>query len=263
MIALHRGQWFFSAALLFLGGSVFAAEVVDIADIVDKTGVAQRVQRLENIVEGQGLANLLLLVEQLQADGRRLQGEIQELQHKIEGLEDQQRELYRDLDRRLQQLSQTEETLPPPSAKETIGDEGATAETGLIAIDLSGNAYQAAIGLLQERRYQEAIAAFNQFLQQYPDSSYQADAQYWLGETYYVLGDFGAAATAFHTLAEQHPESTKAPDAMLKQGLAYYELEQWEQAKAKFQETITRFPDSTAGRLAEERLDKMKREGHI
>lgn len=259
MMALHWGRWLVAAALLLSGWRVFAVEVVD---IVDRTGLAERVQRLERIVEGQGLANLLLLVEQLQTEARRLQGEVQELRHEIEGLENQQRELYRDLDRRLQQLSQVEENLPPIPAEKTAED--ATAEMGLVvAVDPGEKAYRAAFELLKERRYREAITAFSQFLQQYPESSYRADVQYWLGETYYVLRDSSAAAAAFQSLIEQYPKSTKIPDALLKQGLIYYELEQWEQARVKFQEAIARLPDSTVSRLAEEHLDRMKREGHI
>lgn len=259
MIALRWGRWLVAAALLLPGWRVLAVEVVDIAD---RTDLAQRVQRLERIVEGQGLVNLLLLVEQLQTEARRLQGEVQELRHEIEGLENQQRELYRDLDRRLQQLSQAEENLPLIPAEKTTG--GATAEAGLVvAVDPGEKAYQAAFELLKERRYREAITAFSQFLQQYPNSGYRADVQYWLGETHYVLRDSSVAAAAFQALIEQYPESTKIPDALLKQGLIYYELEQWEQARAKFQEAIARLPDSTVSRLAEEHLDKMKREGHI
>ncbi len=254
-MALYRGCWFLAIVLLLLTKLTLAAEV----EAVNRANLSQRVQHLERIVEGQGLSDLLLLVEQLQASVRRLQGKAEEIQHQLDSLENQQRELYQDLDRRLQQLSQA--NLAPSPIEETTGD--ITTTTAFVAADPGEKAYQAALELLKERRYKKAITAFNQFLQQYPSSRYRPSAQYWLAETQYVLRNFEAAARTFQALAEQYPESARVPDAMLKQGLAYYELKQWEQAKAKFQEVIARFPDSTVSRLAGERLDKMKRESHI
>jgi tol-pal system protein YbgF len=140
------------------------------------------------------------------------------------------------------------------------GDITAVEPTG---VDPGEQAYQAALGMLKEGRYKEAAAAFSQFPQQYPDSNYRSNAQYWLGEAHYMQHDFSAAAQAFQVLVEQYPESDKISNAILKQGLSYYELAQWEQAKTKLQEVMTRYPASTVSRLAEEHLKKMKREGHI
>jgi tol-pal system protein YbgF len=255
-MTLCPGRWLLAVGILILVSAVSAAEVTDKAEL------EQRLHHLERIVQGQGLAELLLQVEQLQGEVRRLQGETEELRHGITRLRDQQRELYLDLDRQLQQLSQEKARLSPPSP---VGDgvdmpvESITAK----ATDSGEETYQAALGLLKEGRYRDAVSAFRQFLQQYPDSRYRANAQYWQGEALYVLRDFKAAATAFQTLAKEYPESPKVPDAMLKQGLAYYELEQWEQAKVQLQEVVTRFPASTVSRLAEEHLEKMKRKGHI
>jgi tol-pal system protein YbgF len=223
-------------------------------------GLEPRLQRLERIVQGQGLSELLLQVEQLKAEVRRIQGENEGLRHEIDGLKEQQRELYLDLDRRLQKLSFSEEVSPSPSAEEVVRDNAAEPTP---TVDPGEQAYQRALGMLKEGRYNEAVAAFSQLLQQYPDSSYRPNAQYWLGEAHYMLRDFSAAAESFKTLVEQYPASPKVSNALLKQGLSYYELEQWEQAKTKLQEVMTRYPASTASRLAEERLEKMKREGHI
>ena len=40
---------------------------------------------------------------------------------------------------------------------------------------------------MQGRQFEKAITSFNQFLQQYPDGQYAANAHYWLGELYLVL----------------------------------------------------------------------------
>jgi tol-pal system protein YbgF len=256
MMALGPGRWFFAA------GIFIQVSTVALAEVADKVELEQRLHRLERIVQGQGLAELLLQVEQLQGEVRRLQGESEELRHEITHLREQQRELYLDLDRRLQQLSQEKEKLSPASPVEDAADMPVE-PSAASAADSGEESYQAALGLLKEGRYGDAVSAFRQFLQHYPDSHYRPNAQYWQGEALYVLGDFKAAAVVFQALAKEYPASPKVPDAMLKQGLAYYELEQWEQAKIQLQEVVARFPASTVSRLAEEHLEKMKRKGHI
>lgn len=256
-MAFCQAYWLLAGGALIQVATV--AAVAEVVEVGDTASLEQRIQHLERIVQGQGLSELLLQVEQLQADVRRLQGETEGLQHEIDDLKGKQRELYLDLDRRLQELSPPGETSPSPSAEEVT--KNISAEPTIV--DSGEQAYQTALGMLKEGHYKEAATAFSQFLQQYPDSSYRANAQYWLGETYYMLHDFSAAVEAFQALVDQYPESPKISSAMLKQGLSYYELEQWEQAKARLHEVVTRYPDSTASRLAEEHLEKMKREGHI
>ncbi|KFI24009.1 tol-pal system protein YbgF [Nitrosococcus oceani] len=254
MVSWCRGRWLLAGVLWAQLSVVSGAEEVE---VIDPGTLEQRLQQIERIVEGQGLSELLSQMAELEANVRRLQGESEELRHEMDNLKRQQRELYVDLDRRLQKLSTSGENLSPVlslEAAEEVAEE--------VLIDSGKQVYQAALELLKEGRYEEAIAAFNQFPRQYPDSRYRPNAQYWLGEARYMLGDFNAAVGAFQALVEQYPESAKVPDAMLKQGLAYYELAQWEQAKAQFQAVMTRYPASTASRLAEERFEKMKREGH-
>ncbi|ADJ27114.1 tol-pal system protein YbgF [Nitrosococcus watsonii C-113] len=254
-MASCRGRWLLAGVLWFPPLSVVSgAEGVE---VIDPGSLEQRLQRIERIVEGQGLSELLSQMTQLEANVRRLQGESEELRHEMDNLKRQQRELYVDLDQRLQKLNTSRESLSPVVPAETADE---VAEE--VLVDSGEQAYQVALGLLKEGHYEEAIAAFDQFLQQYPDSRYRPNAQYWLGEARYMLGDFNDAVGTFQALVEQYPESAKVPDAMLKQGLAYYELAQWEQAKAQFQAVMTRYPASTASRLAEERLEKMKREDH-
>jgi tol-pal system protein YbgF len=259
-MALRQGYRLFAGGVLIQVATMAAA--AEVVEMGDTASLEQRIQHLERIVQGQGLSELLLQVEQLQAEVRRLQGETEGLQHEIEGLKGKQRELYLDLDRRLQELNSPAETSSSPSAQEVTKDTDTSAEEPT-TVDPGEQAYQTALGMLKEGHYKEAATAFSQFPQQYPDSGYRPNAQYWLGEAYYMLHDFSAAVEAFQVLVNQYPGSPKVSNAMLKQGLSYYELEQWEQAKNKLHEVVTGYPDSTASRLAEEHLEKMKREGHI
>ncbi len=85
-------------------------------------------------------------------------------------------------------------------------------------------AYNQAFDILKAGKYADAITAFQQFLQTYPQSSLADNAQYWLGESYYVTRDFQNAAAAFQTVLDRWPDSRKAPDALLKLGYTQAEL---------------------------------------
>ena len=78
--------------------------------------------------------------------------------------------------------------------------------------------YAQAFDALKAGSYSIAITGFKDFLSTYPTSSLAENAQYWLGESYYVTHDYGSAAGAFRTVLKKYPDSRKAPDAMLKLG---------------------------------------------
>ena len=50
-----------------------------------------------------------------------------------------------------------------------------------------GEAYRAAYALVRGQQFDQAVQAFNQFLQNYPDGRYAPNAHYWLGELYLVV----------------------------------------------------------------------------
>ena len=123
-------------------------------------------------------------------------------------------------------------------------------------------AYEQAFQALKELRYADAAEDFQSFLDQYPNSDFADNAQYWLGESYYVTRNYDIALTAFQTLLDQYPESPKGPDALLKIGYTHYELEQWDSARAALTQVQEKYPDTTLSRLAENRLRSMRMEGH-
>lgn len=123
-------------------------------------------------------------------------------------------------------------------------------------------AYDEAFRALRELRYADAAEGFDEFLRRYPDSSYAPNAQYWLGEAYYVNRDFETALSTFQTLLSRYPGSSKEGDALLKIGFSHYELEQWPDARAALEQVRSQHTGTTLARLAENRLRTMRLEGH-
>jgi tol-pal system protein YbgF len=124
-------------------------------------------------------------------------------------------------------------------------------------------AYDEAFQALKELRYADAAQGFQDFLVQYPGSSLAGNAQYWLGESYYVTRNYEIALQAFQDLLDGYPDSTKRGDGLLKIGFTHYELEQYDQARAALEQVQRDYPNSPLSRLADSRLRSMRLEGQF
>jgi tol-pal system protein YbgF len=80
--------------------------------------------------------------------------------------------------------------------------------------------YKYAFALLTKSDYPGAERALQAFVQTHPKHQLAGNAQYWLGETYYVRNDFNNAVRAFATGIQNYRTSPKAPDSVLKLGLS-------------------------------------------
>ena len=237
----------------------------------------RRVDRLEDRVSGQAMMRMMNQSEQLQREITTLRGEIERLQRQIDDIRGQQRELYLDLDGRLQALeSAADNTSEGASGDSAAQDDGssvaepsadgsasgdAAADTGAEA-DTDGetrgvrDAYDAAFNELRAGSYDAAAEAFRTFLDNHPDAELAANARYWLGESHYVVRDFDAAREAFEQVVDNHAGSRKHADALLKIGYVHLEQGRDEQGRTALQAVIEQFPDSTAASLAQQRLDE-------
>jgi tol-pal system protein YbgF len=123
-------------------------------------------------------------------------------------------------------------------------------------------AYLQAFEMLKAGSYPEAIQSFRRYLVDFPDGNYADKAQYWIAEANYVQRSFHAAIGEFTEVLDRFPSSPKAPSSLLKIGFIHYELGEWSNAKEVLSRVIQDYPNSTEAGLAEERLDRIRREGH-
>jgi tol-pal system protein YbgF len=274
--------------------SLLFAPLVNNVAWADEAVLIERIARLERIVKGQGLVSLLGRVDQLQNEVQRLNGDNETLRHQLDAMKRRQREMYIDLDGRMQapSASATEGAGPnlssgvktrqavltesihiiqpdvavveksTPTKKIKVADNKLPVDlpASPVAIENGEAAYQAALQTLRGGQYEEAITALSAFPEQYPQSSYLPNAYYWQGEANYVLRNFDAAIKAFQTVIAQFPVSSKVADAILKQGFSQYELGQVDRAKANLAKVIEQYPSTSAARLAKVRLERIGRE---
>jgi len=248
----------------------------------------------------QQMMDMVLQMQQLQDEIRMLRGRIEEQAFEIESLKQRQRDQYLDLDQRLNELSsggvvppagayvpaeqpavatasattapvvrqaeELPEVRPPidqPSSVTSLAVPQSEARTTASSPEEEKRAYDDAFQALKDLRYSEAADSFQSFLARYPGSEYADNAQYWLGESYYVTRNYEFALEAFEKLQRNFPDSPKVPDSLLKIGYTHYELKHWDQARAALTQVQEQYSGTTLARLAESRLRSMKLEGHF
>jgi tol-pal system protein YbgF len=255
------------AALAALGGCASTPPEQDPVQI-KLNDLDVRLARVEHVVTNQSLLQIANEIEALRSDVRSLHNDVDLLRNDQEAARKQQRSLYADVDQRLRALESHREGAGTGAPPATAAAEPAALPApvaagagGLPVPDGSDRAnYQAAFALLKDSQYDKAVAAFEQFLTSFPDSPFAENAQYWLGEAYYVNKDFTTSLAAFQRVVDKYPQSRKVPDALLKIGYCRYELKQPDQAKAVLTDVAARFADTPAGHLAQQRLQKMESE---
>lgn len=104
--------------------------------------------------------------------------------------------------------------------------------------------YEEAIDFLRARDYQSAETALTAFIAANPNDPRIGEATYWLGETYYLGGQFDKAARAFLTSFRDHPTGEKAPNSLLRLGVTLANLGRREEACASFEQVPVRYPDA-------------------
>jgi tol-pal system protein YbgF len=144
---------------------------------------------------------------------------------------------------------------PQQAARPPAAEQPATLPSGT-----SQEQYNFAFGLLRQADYAGAESALRQFLQRYPNDPLAGNAQYWLGETYYVRKDYNNAAIAFAEGYRKYPNGGKGPDSLLKLGLSLSEVGQKPQACQALGQLEREFPKASANIAERARSERQRLE---
>ncbi|MDX2145324.1 MAG: tol-pal system protein YbgF [Rhodospirillaceae bacterium] len=120
--------------------------------------------------------------------------------------------------------------------------------------------YDFAFDFLKRQDYGRAEASFREFLKRYPKDPLSGNAQYWLGETHYVRGDYQKAAVEFMNGYQNYPKSNKAPDNLLKLGMSMAQIGQGQGACTALSRLTKEYPDAgdQIRRSAQQERQKLK-----
>lgn len=254
-----------AALAAVLGGGCATTPEEDTVLQAKLSDLEARIARLERANQGQ--VEQAQRQEAEQAEVRDLRGHLDQLEHDNAALRKQQHDLYADLDARVKALSAGGAAGMAGGAPGAGGAAGAPGAAGTAAA--AGTAGTAAGGepssteqavygqsfdALKAGSYSIAITGFKDFLKSYPQSPLAENAQYWLGEAYYVNHDYDSAAEAFRTVLKKWPEARKAPDALLKLGYTQLEQKQYGASRTTLTAVTQKYPGTDAAKLAADKL---------
>jgi tol-pal system protein YbgF len=230
---------------------------------------------------GARTGELFLQIQTLQQEVAELRGVVEELTHQVNRLASDQQTQYRDLDSRIVALrggapaAVVEPTSGPPliaggpaqpavGAPASSGGASAAGQTsGVAPAGATGapgerEAYSAAFELMRARKFPEATAAFERFVQGYPNSAYTANSFYWLGELHLAQNAFEPARQAFTQVINLYPDSQKMPDALYKLGVVHHRIGDVARAREFLNRVISQYPGAPAAALAQTYLTELQ-----
>lgn len=207
MTANYRLKTGLVAGLLATSFAVSAA-----VQVVESKSVDQLQYESKQEQQNTAVMNLYNQLQIMQEELMQLRGIVEEQDYQLQQLKQQQQDDYIQLDSRITELGSS--SLDSDDTK-----------------DSAQNAYQEAYQLIQQRKFKDAITAFEAFCENYPTSNMKANALYWLGELYIVDGNDKKARESFEEITKQYSNNRKYPEAVYK--LAVLDVQQGHKEKAK------------------------------
>lgn len=191
-------------------------------------------------------ADVSATVEQLSEHISRLQASYQDLLQKIDAIYHslQEKHVLKGSPGSQQEIySQTPEEPP-----ETSGES---------SVDCSIS-YDNAFIMVRKGEYENAVEAFQAFIQDCENHELVENAHYWIGESYYSLERFVDAIDEFEFLLKTYKSSVNTSRALYKLGRCKQELGKGTEAKAVFEKLIEEHSGTLESEQARERLKELK-----
>ncbi len=210
--------------------------------------LAERVERLEGLLEGQALVEMLMRIETLQRDVQELRGQNEVFSHDIEGMKKRQRDLYMDIDRRLRQVTmqgtrteQSQASMTPTPSAGLSGDVAGSRSAIVGAAFISGRGEPA---LQQPVAQGETLPAGGQLDAAPAIDPLAEQSAYRLAFNVLKEGRYEDSIGSFNQFLGAYPNGQYADNAHYWIGEANYVLRRFLAAIESFNQVLNVFPNS-------------------
>ncbi len=225
-------------------------------------------------------ADLFLRLENIQSEVRSLSTDIEEYKELLKRPSKEMDRIKDDLEGRLKALEERRKTqeerikevedrlkgyepkTPGLGSKATESENLASSKEALSELKGvstgMGDLYRDAYETFHKGDLEGARRKFEGFLRQYPNTELSDNAQFWIGETYYLKKDYEKAILEYEKAIAKYPEGDKVPPAMFKQALAFLELGDRTNARNLLKRVIEKYPRSDQAQLAKKKLETIK-----
>lgn len=259
---MMKGSRRLVTSLLALSALAAQAAPVTVVEVSEAGGAAP-VQPHALSVQNE----MFFMLQQLQDEVRGLRGIVEQQQYRLDLLERQQKERYRDMDKRIGLLYRQ---LPPEAGTAPAAVTDMSGEQEASGIELPRTApeaeasssqeeggvpgaqaaYEAAFARVRAREFEAAEAQLKSFIDKYPGNALQANAWYWLGEVHLAQGKVSDSQAAFSHVVEVFGRHGKAADALYKLGVLADRAGDMAGATQLMQRVVQEYPQAPAANLA-------------
>lgn len=158
-----------------------------------------------------------------------------------------------------QQTQQTAppQTGPGPSAPPTAPAGQMTVAAPPASSESPVEIYNAATRDYGKGNFELAISGFREFLQKSPNSDLADNAAYWIGESLYSQKKYSEAIEAFDVVVNRYAKSDKVPGALLKKAYAYLALGDKARAIVQLQYVVHEHAKAQEAALARQKLKQL------
>lgn len=275
------------AAIVIFGTQLgFPASKEIIQMMTELDNLQQEVQNLQRTVDTQ-TAVLKTLVQQTNDSVNGMKaviGQMQEAEqrnlastaNRFDAMNGQVQELSANIDeakgeiaKLSDQLAQTQKTLEtintPPSANASSPGLPGAAPNGSAAaaepppVPDPSALYNSAYADYTQGQYALAIQGFQQYLQDYGNTDLASNAQFYVGDSYYLQKQYKEAIQEYDKCIERYPKGNKTAAAYLKKGYALISLKEDAAGRRELLALVRRYPNSHEADLARVRLNRLRR----
>lgn len=225
---------------------VLSLILVPLAAQASSRGQQQPSADYVNILEGR-LAALEQQVQILTNQTEQANYQARQSQERLQRLEQDLNTRFRMLESQSAQSGGSTSSSPEPQSlgqltQGSSGSNGGAASAAPVLPADANVAYDQAFSKIRDGDYEGAEVAMRAFLQRWPSIDLSSNAAYWLGETFYVRGDFAGATKSFAEAYQKYPKGAKAEDTLLKLALALGALGRTSDSCVTFDQLVTEFP---------------------
>lgn len=169
------------------------------------------------------------------------------------------------LERRLTKLEmqptvrggETPEMIGGPSTRTEAATIALAREQGRLAAGNLSETYRRGLDLYRQGQPEQAVQQFREFLRASPKSELADDAQYWIGESYYSLGDYNRAIIELNEVLLKYPQGDAVPGALLALATAFANSGDKIDARLILQKLIDSHGDTEEGRVGRQQLEAL------
>ncbi len=224
----------------------------------------KQMNQLQGQAEGGGgrsIARLNARIDGLESELMRLNGLVDQLKYNQEREESELAQLKAEIQATVEKVGKTTQQLvqrPGQEASAKVVETEKEVRPQPPKPQEPQDLYKEGLKLFKMKKYQDAKAAFRDFIKEHPNSPMVANAHFWIGECEYKQSRYEEAILEYNKVISKFPKSNKVPDALLKQGFAFARLGDRESARILLKRLIKNYPRTPQAKAAKRQLKLLR-----